>query len=58
MYWKAGAVMLSPSEMLKELELLVWRYSHLGLSADLAGMTFCELAGLHTYLSRLANAGQ
>jgi hypothetical protein len=50
--------MLSPSEMLKELELLVWRYSHLGLSADLAGMTFCELAGLHTYLSRLANAGQ
>ena len=45
-------------DWLKELELLAWRFAHLGIGPDLAGMTLCELAGLHAYLSRLAAAGQ
>ena len=45
-------------DWIKELELLVWRFSGLGFGPDLAGMTFCELQGLHTYLSRLAANGQ
>lgn len=50
--------MKRPSDWLKELDILAWRFAHLGISADLAGMTVCELAGLYSYLSRLAANGQ
>jgi hypothetical protein len=49
--------MKRPSDWLKELDLLTCRFAHLGFSADLAGMTVCELIGLHAYLSRLAANG-
>jgi hypothetical protein len=40
-------------EWLQELELLPWRFAHLGFGPDLAGMSACELVGLYTYLARL-----
>jgi hypothetical protein len=43
-----------PNDWLKELELLAWRFSHLGFGPDLAGMTLLELTALYSYLSRLA----
>lgn len=43
-----------PRDWLKELELLVWRFAHLGIGPDLAGMTVTELAALYAHLSRLA----
>lgn len=55
---KAGLAMTQPSDWLKELELLAWRFSHLGFGPDLAGMTVIELMGLHAYLSRLTSATQ
>jgi hypothetical protein len=45
-----------PRDWLKELELLVWRFAHLGIGPDLAGMTTSELAALYAYLARLAKA--
>lgn len=50
--------MHKPDDWLKELEQLVWRFSHLGFGPDLYGMTLIELAGLHSYLSRLADAAR
>lgn len=44
-----------PADWLKELELLAWRFAHLGIGPDLAGMTLAELAGLYAYLSALAH---
>jgi hypothetical protein len=46
--------MKTPSDWLKELELLAWRFSHLGFSPDLAGMSLVELTALYSYLSRMA----
>lgn len=45
-------------DWLKELNLLACRFAHLGISADLSGMTVCELFGLYTYLTRLGSIGQ
>ena len=56
-FWKAGFTMKRPSDWLKELDSLACRFAHLGFSADLTGMTVCELAALHAYLSRLAANG-
>jgi hypothetical protein len=42
-----------PPDWLKELELLAWRFAHLGFGPDLAGMTLTELAALYWLLSRL-----
>jgi hypothetical protein len=47
-----------PLDWLKELEMLVWRFAHLGIGPDITGMTLVELAGLHAYLVRLAGATQ
>lgn len=47
-----------PRDWLKELELLAWRFTHLGIGPDLAGMTLCELAGVYAYLARLAATGR
>jgi hypothetical protein len=47
-----------PRDWLKELELLTWRYTHLGIGPDLAGMTMVELAALYAYLARLAATGR
>ena len=50
--------MKQPLDWLKELELLAWRFAHLGIGPDLSGMTLHELLGLHVYLTRLALAGR
>ncbi len=47
-----------PSDWLKELELLAWRFSYLGFGPDMAGMTLIELTGLYSYLTRLAGAAR
>lgn len=47
-----------PPDWLKELEVLVWRFAHLGIGPDITGMALVELAGLHAYLARLAGAAQ
>lgn len=49
---------MQPPDWLRELQMLAWRFSSLGIGPDLAGMTMIELAGLHAYLSRLAATGQ
>lgn len=56
MYWTVGQAMKLPNDWLKDLELLVWRFSHLGFGPDLYGMTMIELAGLYRFLMRLADA--
>jgi hypothetical protein len=56
MRWRTGAAVKLPRDWLKELELLVWRFAHLGIGPDLAGMTTSELAALYAYLARLAKA--
>ncbi len=43
-----------PPDWLKELELLAWRFAHLGIGPDLAGMTLAELAGVYVFLMRMA----
>ena len=47
-----------PNDWMKELEMLTWRFSHLGIGPDLAGMTMIELTGLYSYLARLASDGR
>lgn len=41
---------------ISELELLIARYSYLGIGADIASMSVIELRGLYCYLLRLAKA--
>jgi hypothetical protein len=43
-----------PRDWLGQLELLAWRFAHLGFGPDLAGMSVLELVGLYAYLARLA----
>jgi len=43
-----------PRDWRKELELLAWRFAHLGIGPDLAGMTAAELAAVYAYLVRMA----
>lgn len=47
-----------PKDWMKELEMLAWRFSHLGFGPDLAGMTMIELTGLYCYLAKLASCGR
>ena len=54
MRWNGGQAMKLPPDWLKELELLAWRFAHLGIGPDLAGMTAAELAAVYAYLVRLA----
>ena len=37
----------------EDFELLVYRYSHLGISADLASLSLVEMYGLFLFLRRL-----
>ncbi|GAC1611132.1 MAG: hypothetical protein NVS3B3_21600 [Aquirhabdus sp.] len=39
-----------------ELEMLLTRFSYLGMSADIASMGLIELWGVYRYLQRLAEA--
>ena len=41
---------------LEELESLLARFSGLGISADIAAMSLCELWGVYCLLKRLAGA--
>lgn len=54
MHWKAGHAMNLPNDWMKELEMLTWRFAHLGIGPDLTSMTMIELTGLYCYLARLA----
>lgn len=40
---------------LERLKFLIVRFSHLGISADLASLSLFELWSLYVYLSRLAD---
>ena len=41
---------------LTELENLLVRFSSIGIGADVAGMTLCELWGLYCLLRRMAGS--
>ncbi len=41
---------------LEELEMLLVRFSHLGIGADLTALSVVEAWGLYLFLSRLADA--
>lgn len=43
-------------DWMERLQTLCARFSHLGIGADLTGLTLMELWGLYCYLSRLADA--
>ena len=40
----------------ERLQTLCARFSHLGIGADLAGLTVVELWGMYCYLSRMTDA--
>ncbi len=42
---------------LEELEMLLARFSHLGIGADLAALSIVEAKGVYLFLLRLADAG-
>lgn len=50
--------MSRPDGWMNELELLALRYVHLGFGSDLSVMTVVELAGLSSFLARLADAAK
>ena len=50
--------MSRPDGWMNELELLALRFSHLGFGPDLSLMTVVELAGLYSFLARLADASK
>ena len=41
---------------LERLEMLLIRYSHLGIGADVASLSLIELWALYLHLSRLADS--
>jgi hypothetical protein len=41
---------------LERLEMLLVRFSHLGIGADVAALSFIELWYLYSYLSRLMDS--
>lgn len=43
------------SDWLKRLQTLLVRFSYLGISADMAGLSLIELWGLYRFLSRLSD---
>jgi hypothetical protein len=45
-----------PSNWIDELEMLAWRFAHLGIGPEVGGLLALELAGLYAYLMRLADA--
>ena len=58
MCWKAVPAVSRPDGWMNELELLALRFSHLGFGPDLSLMTVVELAGLYSFLARLADASK
>lgn len=48
----------SPAAWLDRLNALAVRFSHLGVSADLAALSLTELWALYLFLSRLEGGGQ
>jgi hypothetical protein len=45
--------MTNPETWLERLQAFCARFSHLGMGADMAALSLCELWGLYCYLSRL-----
>lgn len=43
-----------PPDWRNELTMLLWRFDHLCIGPDLAGMTVTELMAVYVYLARLA----
>ena len=54
MYCALEKIMNSES-WLERLEMLLMRFSHLGIGADVASLSLIELWALYCYLSRLGN---
>ncbi len=54
MYCTLEKIMNSES-WLERLEMLLVRFSHLGIGADVASLSLIELWALYCYLSRLGN---
>ena len=54
MYCALVKIMNSES-WLERLEMLLMRFSHLGIGADVASLSLIELWALYCYLSRLGN---
>ena len=50
--------MSRPDGWIDELQLLALRFAHLGFGPDLSVMTVVELAGLYSFLARLADAAK
>ena len=45
---------MNDDSWLEHLQMLLARFSHLGMGDDMAGMTITEVWGLYQFLSRLA----
>ncbi len=45
---------MNDDSWLEHLQMLLVRFSHLGIGDDMAGMTITEVWGLYQFLSRLA----
>ncbi len=48
---------MSDGSWLEQLEMLLARFSHLGIGADLAALSIVEAWGLYRFLLRLADGG-
>jgi len=46
---------MNSESWLERLEILLMRFSHLGIGADVTSLSFIELWALYCYLSRLGN---
>ena len=46
---------MTDESWLERLQILLVRFSHLGISGDMAGLSLTELWGLYCFLSRLAD---
>ena len=46
---------MSDDEWLERLQMLLIRFSHLGIGADVASLSLIELWALYLYLSRLVD---
>lgn len=44
------------NDWIKRLQMLIARFSYMGLDADIASLSLVELWGLYCYLNRLAES--
>lgn len=44
------------NDWLERLQMLIARFSYLGINADIASLSMCDAWGLYCYLNRLAES--